>query len=58
MSKSQRLAEMEQRRREDFAKADADWKRLTEKDEWPEEEHEQRAEALLRKCLFSKPDKR
>lgn len=51
-----RKARAEEHRQREYAKASADWDRLTkDKDEWPPEEHEARFEALLRKALFVKP---
>ena len=51
------LEAMEKERQKNFAKASEDWANLTDKDEWPDEEHEQRFDAAIRKILFSKPIK-
>jgi hypothetical protein len=53
-----RKKRVEEHRQREYAKASADWDRLTkDKDEWPPEEHEARFEALVRKALFVKPIK-
>ena len=44
-------------RAENLAKAKAEWKSLTNKEEWPEEEHQVRFETLLRLCAYTNPGK-
>ena len=51
---ARRKAAAEQQRVENLAKARRDWRSLADKDEWPEEEHEARFEAILRCSLFQK----
>lgn len=52
------ISKMEQNRKDQFDKAAEDWKKLTEKETWPEEEHQARFEALVRKMLFMPPVKK
>lgn len=47
--------DVEQYRAENYTKAREDWDRLTSKEEWPEEEHQQRFDALMRCAIFMKP---
>ena len=52
------LSNAENYRKRRFAEASAQWDALTKgKDEWPQEEHQARFEALLTKAMFTKPIK-
>lgn len=58
MTTSSKKVDLEQWREENYRAAHEDWERLTAgKEEWPEEEHEARFEALMKKALFTKPNK-
>lgn len=50
---SKRKVAAEEQRKKNLAQAKADYAALTSKDEWPEEEHEERLSAALRCCLFT-----
>lgn len=54
----ERLEYREALRRSEHKRAREDWDRLTkDRDEWPEDEHQARFEAITRLVMFSRPRK-